>query len=70
MTGGSESGGGWRKSSFSIDVHCVEVRFDDDKVHVRHSKDPAGRHALVFSRAEWLAFTNGVGVGEFDLPER
>jgi Domain of unknown function (DUF397) len=34
---------------------------------VRDSKDPAGPK-LVFPAAEWLAFTAGVKVGEFDLP--
>lgn len=38
---------------------------DDDHHAVRDSKDPAGA-ALVFTTAEWGAFTAGVRAGEFD----
>jgi len=32
---------------------------------VRDSKNPTGS-ALIFARAEWSAFTAGLGAGEFD----
>ena len=49
----------WRKSSYSGSNggHCVEVaRNLPDVVAVRDSKDPGGP-ALVFSPADWAAFT-------------
>jgi hypothetical protein len=33
---------------------------------VRDSKDPHGTAALVFTAAEWVAFTVGVRAGDFD----
>lgn len=57
----------WRKSTFSNNTGaCVEVAdLDDGGRAVRHSKDPAGP-ALMFTAAEWVAFTAGVRAGEFD----
>ncbi len=59
---------GWRKSSYSNGNggNCVEVA-DLDHGHraVRDSKDPNGP-ALIFTPAEWAAFTAGVRDGEFD----
>lgn len=58
----------WRKSSFSNGTggDCVEVA---DLSHggraVRDSKDRSGP-ALIFTSAEWAAFTAGVRNGEFD----
>ena len=52
----------WRKSSYSAanGGHCVEVAANIPRVVViRDSKDPAGP-GLVFSRAVWAAFTDGV----------
>ena len=49
----------WRKSSYSGSNggHCVEVARDlPGVVAVRDSKDPHGP-ALVFTRADWAAFT-------------
>jgi hypothetical protein len=57
----------WRKSSKSgVMGNCVEVAaLDTGEFAVRNSRHPAGP-ALVFTRAEWLAFLRGVGHGEFD----
>ncbi|WP_280269806.1 DUF397 domain-containing protein [Nocardia wallacei] len=57
----------WRKSTrSSASRDCVEVAFlPSGVVGVRDSKDPAGP-ALLFSPAEWDAFTTAVtghGVG-------
>jgi hypothetical protein len=57
----------WFKSSFSNgNATCVEVRFGDDHVSVRDSKDPAGP-ILTFTSREWTAFLRGAAAGEFDL---
>ncbi len=57
----------WKKSSRSGGGNnCVEVA-DLDSGHraVRDSKNPTGP-ALVFTAAEWVAFTAGARAGEFD----
>jgi hypothetical protein len=64
-----DAAGGWRKSSWSTDTGCVEVRQREDSVHVRHSRDPAGP-MLVFTAPEWRAFLAGVRGGEFGAPPR
>ncbi|HEU4396356.1 MAG TPA: DUF397 domain-containing protein [Actinomycetota bacterium] len=46
---------------------CVEVAFSDGLVALRDSKDRSGP-VLQFSSSEWEAFTDGVRLGEFDLP--
>lgn len=58
----------FRKSSYSgSGNNCVEVATNlPDVVVVRDSKDPKGP-ALVFSRAEFEAFTAGVKDGQFEL---
>lgn len=58
----------WRRSSFSqgSDQTCVEVAFEQARILVRDSKDPAGP-VLHFSPKEWDVFLLGVGNGEFDL---
>ncbi|WP_433680492.1 DUF397 domain-containing protein [Nocardia sp. CA-119907] len=63
------SGAQWFKSSRSgANQDCVEVAFlDGGVVGVRDSKNPTGP-ALVFTPAEWDAFTAGVNDGEFDRP--
>lgn len=58
------SGAAWRKSSFSSPNNCVEVAMLPDGVAVRDSKDPGGP-VLIFTPAEWDAFTRGVVHGEF-----
>lgn len=54
----------WRKSSASNINGCVEVAFIDGAVAVRNSRDPVGP-VLMFSPAEWEAFLEGIGNGEF-----
>lgn len=62
------TGAQWRKSSYSNGNggNCVEVAdLTDGGRAVRDSKNPHGP-ALVFTRAEWAAFTAGVRASEFD----
>jgi hypothetical protein len=64
----------WRKSSYSSGNGgaCVEVavmaraKGSGRVIAVRDSKDPDGP-ALIFTPAEWTAFTAGTRAGEFDL---
>ncbi|MFE9324661.1 DUF397 domain-containing protein [Nocardia sp. NPDC052278] len=60
---------GWFKSSRSANQDaCVEVaHLASGLVGVRDSKNPTGP-ALVFTPAQWDAFTAGVHDGEFDRP--
>jgi hypothetical protein len=57
----------WRKSTHSgANGECVEVaRLPGGQRAVRDSKDPNGP-ALIFTPAEWAAFTAGVRDGEFE----
>ena len=56
----------WWKSTFSNSQGaCVEVTGLDGGRAVRDSKDPHST-ALMFTAAEWVAFTAGVRAGEFD----
>ncbi|MGH3687815.1 MAG: DUF397 domain-containing protein [Pseudonocardiaceae bacterium] len=51
-------------------MSCVEagpLRDGSGRVAVRHSHHPDGA-AIVYTRAEWDAFTAGVRLGEFDFP--
>ena len=60
----------WRKSSYSggSGGNCVEVAASlPGVVVVRDSKDPGGAR-LLFTHAEWRAFTAGVRSGEFGQP--
>jgi hypothetical protein len=59
---------GWRKSTFCNGAAtCVEVALlPDGLVALRDSKEQDGP-VLLFTEAEWLAFTAGVRKGEFDL---
>jgi hypothetical protein len=65
----------WRKSSYSSGNGgaCVEVAVipgskegSDRVIALRDSKNPHGP-ALIFTPAEWHAFTAGARDGEFDL---
>lgn len=69
------SGANWRKSSYSggNGGTCVEVAVlsgskegSDRVIAVRDSRNPDGP-ALIFTPAEWDAFTAGTRDGEFDL---
>ena len=57
----------WRKRRRSnAQINCVEVADVDGGARaVRDSKNPTGP-ALMFTAAEWSAFTAGVRAGEFD----
>ena len=57
----------WKKSSASGAGGCVEVRRSRSGVQVRDSKDPAGP-VLDFTDTEWIAFLEGVTLGEFRIP--
>jgi Domain of unknown function (DUF397) len=61
-------GARWRKSRYSGSSggNCVEVAFlDGGRVAVRDSKDAGSGPALVFTAAEWTAFSAGMAEGEF-----
>lgn len=55
----------WFKSSASDPQGCVEVRFTENEVQVRDSKNPKGP-VLTFTNHEWEAFLAGVRFQEFD----
>jgi hypothetical protein len=57
----------WHKSSYSNGTGgaCVEIADLDGGRAVRDSKNTSGP-ALMFTAAEWVAFTAGVRAGEFD----
>lgn len=61
------AGAVWRKSSHSgYSGNCVEVAaLPNGAVAMRNSRDPHGA-ALVYTRAEIVAFLAGVKDGEFD----
>lgn len=56
----------WSKARASAPVTmCVEVAAHPEGVALRHSKAP-WEGALLYSRAEFAAFVDGVKRGEFD----
>jgi hypothetical protein len=57
----------WRTSSYSgAQGNCVAVaELASGRWAVRDTKDPHGP-VLVFTAAEWAAFTAGVRAGEFE----
>lgn len=63
----------WHISTRSEDNggSCVEagpLRDGSGRVAVRHSKRPQDE-VIVYTRAEWEAFTAGVRLGEFDFTD-
>ncbi len=63
---------GWHISTQRQDngMSCVEagpLRDGSGRVAVRHSHHPDAA-VIVYTRAEWEAFTAGVRLGEFDFP--
>ncbi|MGH3991682.1 MAG: DUF397 domain-containing protein [Pseudonocardiaceae bacterium] len=63
----------WHISTRSEDngASCVEagpLRDGSGRVAVRHSHHRDGT-VIVYTRAEWEAFTAGVRLGEFDFPD-
>jgi hypothetical protein len=53
----------WRTSTRSgTNGDCVEVRYADEHIEVRDSKDPAGG-TVRFDAAAWLAFLSAVRSG-------
>jgi hypothetical protein len=63
------TGAAWHKSTRSggNGGDCVEVAANlPGIVALRDTKDPDGA-TLIFSRAEWNVFLEGVRAGEFDL---
>jgi Domain of unknown function (DUF397) len=68
MNSSDLAGARWRKSrhSGSNGGNCVEIAFlDGGRVAVRDSKDAGTGPALVFTAAEWAAFSAGMAEGEF-----
>ncbi|MFF3015421.1 DUF397 domain-containing protein [Streptomyces sp. NPDC057939] len=63
----SISGAAWVKAHASDATNnCVEIaRVTEGQVALRNSRFPDGP-ALVFTRAEMIAFIAGAGAGEFD----
>ncbi|WP_378735144.1 DUF397 domain-containing protein [Nocardia brasiliensis] len=63
------TGATWRKAGAGAGNDSVEVaQLADGHVGLRDGKNPDGP-VLVFTPAEWAAFTAGVHDGEFDRPE-
>ena len=64
---------GWHISTRSVSNggECVEagpLRDGSGRVAVRHSHH-RNDTVIVYTRAEWEAFTAGVRLGEFDFPD-
>ncbi|MFD6155399.1 DUF397 domain-containing protein [Nocardia sp. NPDC060256] len=63
------AGAAWRKAGEGEGKDSVEVALlADGHVGLRDGKNPDGP-VLVFTPAEWAAFTAGVHDGEFDRPQ-
>ncbi|WP_405159866.1 DUF397 domain-containing protein [Nocardia sp. NBC_01499] len=64
------SGAAWRKAGEGAGNDSVEVALlAEGHIGLRDGKNPDGP-VLVFTPAEWSAFTAGVHDGEFDRPEK
>jgi Domain of unknown function (DUF397) len=60
----------WHKAAASNGgTNCVEVMETAHGFLVRDTKDAGGGPILSFTLAEWAAFLDGVGNGEFDPAE-
>jgi hypothetical protein len=57
----------WRKSTYSSNGSCVEVRQVDSAVEVRDTKDRSGP-VLSIPAESWRDFVEAVRAGDFDLP--
>jgi len=57
----------WRRSSYCSHDTCVEVARLGNRILVRDSKAQNGP-VLAFPEAEWTAFLEGIGRGQFNLP--
>jgi hypothetical protein len=57
----------WIKAAASDDgAHCVELRRHDGMIEVRDTKDGGAGPVLRFTSAEFAAWLDGAGKGEFD----
>jgi hypothetical protein len=56
---------GWRRSTACTGGSCVEVQASGGMVYIRSSVDPEAE--IRFTPQEWLAFTVGARLGEFDV---
>lgn len=60
---------GWRKSSFSDQGDCVELKFSAGRVLVRNSRRPTAG-SLAFTPRKWQEFLAGLSTGELiPLPD-
>ncbi|MEV4637857.1 DUF397 domain-containing protein [Actinoplanes sp. NPDC049548] len=66
MTNWTENSIIWRKSSRCSTNACVEVAEVGDEIWLRDSKNLAAA-PLRFTRAEWAAFLEGAGAGDFSF---
>lgn len=56
----------WSENGGGMCVEAGPLADGTDRVAVRHSRHPDGK-VIVYTRAEWEAFVNGVKDGEFDF---
>jgi hypothetical protein len=54
----------WKKSPYSGEASCVEVKSTGDAFLVRDTKNPDGP-VLEFTNPEFMAFVAGVHMGHF-----
>ncbi len=55
----------WRVAGLCDAGNCVRVAASGDVIIIGDSKNPDGS-VLTYSRAEWVAFTEGIRQGDFD----
>lgn len=52
---------GWFKSSFSANnASCVEIKFDNEVVRIRDTKDHGTGPPITTGAAQWRAFLNQI----------